>query len=1088
MPLLEKRVPPVGAVGEGLFPTEDYEAETETFREEYDRIYGATLDRRDLLPPTSDNYINTAVDIGNLLLGDEMATVGVTLDREGFHHSLEIAKDFWSEHPIRASLASLTTFVPMTKVLGRFKQVEKLADVADNDLLKLEMVDDVSDLARMGEKEKDILRQQFLTYKQHSDLVTKIDNGTASLKDRAFYKMYKMFGNSYLEHTDPKLISSTRMQWQESVNRLLSENGTVSDFLKTMPQDEEVGIQIAKYLNDPSLIGQVPKKYQGWAIRLRDELNTTQQTMITEGLISQGEAARVGDIWFSLVREGTQRDFGNVTTILERTPSGRARALTIPKTTSPNLLNRQMSRGEIAPFLIKQEAADYLSKGRIEDAIALLKGSGDEFSDATRLIEEGNKAAAMRLLKSSGTVDFTPKSLTWNTLFNQKQLLENYRILRDIALNPDITKSREYVAQLGPKAQKDWLPLGSIDGADRLQRMVEIQKGESIAELGYVPKKLFNEMKEIVGQGESSNWKSGAGDFVQAIVAMYKTSKTAFNVPTHLQNFLGNNFFLLNAGVNPFSKDFMKLQGVSLGAIRSMQKASRKGIGESEAIKGLFKDEKLPIKLKSLIGGNEIDVAAEFASPELKDLLELTSLLQTEGIGVLQNIVKNAEHSPVKTMINGYNKVLKGTKAEVAADYYIAEDGMAKAAYFLNLRQKGLSRSAALNEVGRRLPMYNTVGQLPALARSSVLPWITFPVEAARILKNNFTDHPLKTMMLIQSPELMQVGGYAAGRTNFLGATQMNAEEIQQRKDMLPNWANRPASFMTPWTDKNGDFRAAMLDWIPYSSIMPPTVAEEAPLLKQLPFGADEPLPIYGALYYSLTGKDAWGREVPTDSTIGKLGNIMLQTIGLIMPPLAQKYLFNPREPKFGYNLLKDTGKAVDPYTNKEGDPVLDLFMKNVVGVKTYAASPEQQLANEQFTKRDLQALRARYSREWSALLKSDDLQGAAERMRDVHSTFVTEWGDPKMAQEKFSNWLSRHWKDLSKHPQLRGMSKEELEYRILQLRRAGDIRTRAQRELLETYRKELGARGRTSQGGSVNPLFPQMRISGSGGGMKLGL
>ena len=39
-------------------------------------------------------------------------------------------------------------------------------------------------------------------------------------------------------------------------------------------------------------------------------------------------------------------------------------------------------------------------------------------------------------------------------------------------------------------------------------------------------------------------------------------------------------------------------------------------------------------------------------------------------------------------------------------------------------------------------------------------------------------------------------------------------------------------------------------------------------------------------------------------------------------------------------------GKAVNPYTNKEGDPMLDLFMNRVVGLKSYASSPEQQLAN----------------------------------------------------------------------------------------------------------------------------------------------
>jgi hypothetical protein len=300
----------------------------------------------------------------------------------------------------------------------------------------------------------------------------------------------------------------------------------------------------------------------------------------------------------------------------------------------------------------------------------------------------------------------------------------------------------------------------------------------------------------------------------------------------------------------------------------------------------------------------------------------------------------------------------------------------------------------------------------------------------------------------------------------------MNAEEIEQRKQMLPTWAHRPASFMTPWTDKNGDFRAMMMDWLPYAAAMPPTVHKDAPLMKKLPFGMDEPVPILGALYYALTGKDAWGREMPTKGPMGKAANMVVNTMGLIMPPLAQKYMFNPRDPQLGYSLYQDLGKAVNPYTNKEGDPVLDLFMNRMIGFKTYAASPEQQIANETFAKKDVTALRGRYTREWSALLKSNDLQGAAEKLRDVHATFVQEWGDPKLAQEKFSAWLGRHWKDIANHPQLRGMSKEQLEMKVQDTLAAGEVRTRAQRELLGAYSAELGRRGRRSNGGRSNPLF----------------
>lgn len=1068
MPLLEQKIPQVET---GIFPEEDYEAETERFREEYDRLYARDLNPRDILPPTSDSYMNTATDITNLLFGDEMATVGVELDKEGFHWDLETAKDFWSEHPIRGSLAMATTLIPVATIATKALRSAKAAGVTDDMLLGAGMVDDTVDFLNMADESKDILRKQYYSMTQHRDLLERIELGTATRKDQAVYNLHKWFGNSYLEHTDPKLLATVRSEWHQSISDLLGKNGAVTDFLKTMPDDEKIGTQIARYLDDPDLLGDIPKKYQAWAIRLGDELRNTQATMVTEGLISQKESANIGDLWFSMVREGTKVDRGNLTTVVERTATGKPRVLTVPRTTSPNLLKRKMGKAEVRAHLQKQRAAELVAEGKTDEALELLKG--DDFTDARALINEGNKKGAIRLLTTQGKVDFKPESLTFNTLYAQKQLLSTFRNLRDIALNPDITKTTEQIRAMSPAAQKNWMKLDQLDNADRLMRMAELKKGQSLDELGWVPKRLFGEMKELMGM-DKTNWKSGVGDFVMATVAMYKTAKTAFNAPTHLQNTIGNDFFLFNVGINPYSKEFLKLKGLSWNSIGAMQRATRKGVGAEEAFKGI-KGTKLP----SNVGGSKIDVVEELQSSELKDLLELSSMLQSEGIGVLQNIVKNAQHGPVKAMVDGYNWTLKKGKLEFAADAYMAEDGMAKMAYFLHLRQNGLSRAAALNEVGRRLPMYNTVGEVPAMLRSAILPWVTFPVEATRILKNNLMDHPLKTMTLLQLPELLQVGAYGAGRTGVLGATRMNAEEVEQRKRQLPTWAHRPASFMTPWQDKNGDFRAMMMDWLPYASAMPPSIAEEAPLMKKLPFGADEPAPILGAIYYALTGKDAWGRDIPTEGPMGVAANMVVNTIGMISPPIAQKYLFNPTDPKIGYSFLQDIGKAVNPHTNKEGDPVLDAFMKRWVGFKTYAASPEQQLANEQFKTKELRALRGRFTREWSALLKSNDLQGAAERLRDVHTTFVKEYGDPKLAQDKFNSWLTRHWKDLKKHPQLRNMSKEELEYRIQQTQVAGDIRTRASRELFETYRRELARRGRRSGGGRANPLLPGLQMGG---------
>ena len=1067
--LLNKQIPQDPS---GLFGERDYEAETERFREEYDSIYARDLDPRDYLPPSND--LNTVRDLTNIVLGDEMASVGASLDRDGLHWELEKAKNFWAEHPVRATLATLTTAIPMASAAMKQFRAAKVVGITDDMVLAQGMVDDTVDIARMGEKEREVLRKQHYTLTQNADLEERIALDQASVKDIATYKMHKWFGNSYMEHSDPRLWTKTRREWMETNNRLLGDNGIITDFLKKMPEDEEIGTSIARYLDNPRLLSEIPKKSRAWAVRLGDELRDTQSTMVREGLIANEEAAQVGDTWFSMLREGTKKDFGPTTTILERTNTGKVRVMAVPRTASPNLLKRSMPKEELTEFMRKQQASEWLSKGRTDDALALLQG--DAYTDVRRLIDQGDKGTAIKILGEQGKVDFTPKSLTFNSLFAQKQLLNTYRYVRDIALDPSITITSDQLMRMGPAARRNWQNLDKLDGADRLRRMASIGKGEPVNALGHVPKRVYSEMQELVGM-DRSNWKSGVGDLTQALVAMYKTAKTAFNAPTHVQNVIGNNFFLLNAGVNPLSPEFLKLQGLSLKAINSMQRAARKGVGSAESLSDVSK-----LKLDSLAGGKKIDVVEELQSPELKDILELSSLMTAEGIGVLQNIIKNARTgSPVKALVSGYNKVLKGGRLDRLADLYMAEDGMAKMAYFLHLRQRGLSRAASLNEVGRRLPMYNSVGEVPGMLRSSVLPWITFPIEASRIMKNNLVDHPLKTAMILQIPEMMQVAAYGAGRAGWGEA--MSAQEIEERKTQLPAWAHRPASFMTPWRDKNGDFRAAMLDWLPYSSAMPSTIHKDAPAIKKLPFGLDEPIPILGAAYMALTGKDAWGREIPSASLPGKITSMMLNLTGMIAPPLMQKYFFNPTDPKFGYSVLQDTGNAINPYTMKEGDPVLDLFMNRVIGFKSYASSPEQQLANESFKLRDLRSLRGRYTREWAALLKSGDTDTAARRLRDIHATFVQESGDPALAQQKFSAWLTRHWRDVGKHPQLRGISKEELESRMSGITQAaGQQRTRTQRELYEAYAKELGRRGRTSGGGRNNPLFGAGGFGGGGG------
>src|SRR3990167_8911902 len=280
------------------------------------------------------------------------------------------------------------------------------------------------------------------------------------------------------------------------------------------------------------------------------------------------------------------------------------RVLKVPKTTSPNLLQRKATKEEVKLLVDKQYAAELLSAGEKDKALSILEGS--DFKDAKKLINEGDFGNAINLLTTEGKIDFTPKSLTYNTLFQQKLLFENFRMIRDIALNPSLTKPGLEIAKLSARDKKNWMKLDALPGSDRLRRMVAVSKQidqSEVKELGWIPKSTFKELKEITG-GEATEAVGGWMSFLSAI---HKTSKTAWNIPTQFANAIGNWALLTNAGVNPFSKDFIDLQIKSASGVWQLQSAVRKG-EDITKIKDLGKLDSLAIK------GKKIDIAEELNS------------------------------------------------------------------------------------------------------------------------------------------------------------------------------------------------------------------------------------------------------------------------------------------------------------------------------------------------------------------------------------------------------------------------------------------------------------------------------------------
>ncbi len=1059
----------------GLLDPPDFQEEAESLHEEYLAQEGKKIPRAQVLPPREAT--DPVIDATNILFGDLGRAAGLSLDRKGLHWAFETAKDAWTETPVQSAIEVGTALAPVAFAALKYSRAGKIASVGDDALRALNLVDEGVDIANLSEGVKDILRNQAYSMQRATNLREKIELGTATKGEQTLHWLEKKFGNSYMEAADPAAGAEKVRDWAHRFKSEFLENEKIVNLSKNAPPDE-LGPTIARYYNDPKHLTEVPEKYRPWVMAMADEQRGVQSQALKEGLLDMEEVENVGDVWFPLLREDTPgADAGLRTTVVSRTKDGKMRLASVPKTYSPSLLNRKMSRQELGDFVNRQEAATLLTKGDSEGALRLLKE--ERYADARGLVTGGDSFGAVKLLTHDGKVNLKTEAITIGALAQQKAMLEVYRSVRDVAM-----RYGKKGTEITPQMKEGWESLDGLFGANRLRRMVGIAKGMdgSVDELGWVPKKLFEEVASITGHSKE---KGSVLDLVPLLTAMHKTMKTAANPATHLQNVIGNVAFLWNAGENVASPEFWKTQRTAWNALRDMGQRFKE-TGSIEELAGLG-------SLPSKLGKGSIDLADELNSNEVKNLIEMSDMLSAEGMGTIGKMAAAApEGSVTKWLAGAFAKGSKATGLDKMAKWYMAEDGAMKFGYYLSLRQRGLSRKAASLEVSRRMPMYNTIGDAWKTARRSIQPWISFPVEVSRIMKNNMMDHPLRTSMLMQMPNFVQLGSYAAMQApepvrDALGSVGLNLSgpqsysTIQARQKQLPMWAQRPSSTMLPWLDKNGDFRHATMDFLPYSAIFPESISPDAPALQQTPIFR-KPFPILEGLLYAVNGKDAWGNDVPANTTIDKAKTAAIQTMAFLAPPLVDKYVLNPADPAMFYRLHQDLGRYPNMFTDKTGDPLFDFFANSIVGARSYPSSAEQAVANDNFRKRDLDSYKARLSKEASALLKIGDTEGTGEKLTEVYQILLEQYGQPDVARRKFNDFIKRFRSRNKSAKVLQGMSIEQLD-REMDL--AGDSLANesaaVRAEHIAMLKAERGKRGRRSENGQFNPLIPGISMLPAG-------
>ena len=457
---------------------------------------------------------------------------------------------------------------------------------------------------------------------------------------------------------------------------------------------------------------------------------------------------------------------------------------------------------------------------------------------------------------------------------------------------------------------------------------------------------------------------------------------------------------------------------------------------------------------------------------------------------------------------------------------YLAEDMVPKMAYYIHLRGQGMSRRAAVTEVARRLPMYGTVGSGIKTTRRYAFPWATFPAEALRITKNNIQDHPLRMIPWLRAPQIIQSSlsgmGFAGdptevregkrqlpmwaqshttilgeggaistiggGGTGALFGTAAGAIFGKSAKAAYAGGLTGAAfgGFLAAMgTDEAHaeQMRGAMLDFLPHSTFMMTTNSPDfggnyAPwkdlpgLLEQLPA---EPLAILKPMITAFTGQTPYGEDAGDGTVGGGISKTIAGMLGFMAPPFLQKYglkMTTPDVPLWGEptgitnisRMLIDTGNAIDPMTGRPGSMTNDFWINNFGIFKSYAATGEQQLANEAMTEQHMYKIRKHLAKNLDYHLNKGNEIDIVKILTEIQGSFSEQYQhSPLIAQEKYTRYLKGISDRLGQHPKLRQWTQEDIQDRLDRAGQwSGKERNRAREELLESLRREYQRKGRT--------------------------
>ena len=763
-------------------------------------------------------------DITNFIFGDEMAIIGFKHDQDGFGWDWEVARRQWAEEPMWINLlatASLvgtvafpavravTTSVKFGRVgslLGKFGDRALEVDKFKN----LGFVEKTASHADLDEWTMRRLRQLEHSRTKHIDFEAKklaeqegtlqaglqLPSGkTMTEFDKQMWRFDKNFTNSYFSQIEEiskngsvkkEFIDNLDRLWKnENMGRLFvgvpdAARGTAiySNLLLKAGHSLDLdgvirranpGIASSEATKLKNSLKLSPEE-QNWADALFDSMKSHQDEAIREGFITAETRDRIGKIHLPAFLKETPQDLASSRTVAAPLTLASAKAgappekilklFEMPRLDAPQIRARKGEIGDVAERLFKGE-----------------------------------------LLTS-------PEKLTFSGYVVDRLLLNNFKFIRDHAMKfgrseDDVIKAFGSIADA---EKKGWVSLSKLRNGvpeveSTLARMLKTS-GHNIKDGEMLPFIHKSHFESMFGNGGLFEQTQNVGSVLNLLTALHKTAKTVFNIPTHLNNIVGNIILLAMAGFNSFSIKNVKIQDKVVRSFKKWADAHDGIVRAGKRTQDLYDPTTRRIKGTNLgkikIGNKTFDLNDEFLDPMVKDIVgEESAFLNAEGLAVVQRFLDHAKkgtftHAVASSMIKAKDASKLGSKVfDTMTKAYLGEDVVPKMSYFLHLRAKGLSREAAALEVGRRLPVYSTVGSAVQSSRKAFLPWVTFPAEALRITKNNMMDNPISTIPWLYLPSLLKVGIAATGS----GPTTI--DDFEERKRQLPVWAQTPSTAIT---------------------------------------------------------------------------------------------------------------------------------------------------------------------------------------------------------------------------------------------------------------------------------------------------